>query len=88
MGDVLVEDALDMTVNGVATSFISDAKVLGDSTKDWFNWKYLKIATINLKEGTNTIEMIVNYQGELVSNPQNSGDGPFNVDYFVFEYVK
>ena len=88
MGDVLVEDALDMTVNGVATSFIEDAKVLGENTKDWFNWKYLKIATINLKEGTNTIEMIVNYQGELVSNPQNSGDGPFNVDYFVFEYVE
>lgn len=85
MRDVIVEDALDMKLNGEPASFNADAVDLGENSTDWFNWKFLKIATLNLVKGTNTIDMIVNYQGESLSG-QTSGDGPFNIDYFVFQY--
>ena len=85
MTDVLVEDALDMKVNGENASFLPDAVVLGEQSSDWFNWKYLKIASLNLKKGINTIEIIVNCKDTILVG-QEGGDGPFNVDYFVFEH--
>ena len=84
MRDVIIEDAFDMKVNGEPTNFDTDAVLLGEDSKEWFNWKFLKIATLNLVKGTNTIDMVVNYQGSSLSG-QTSGDGPMNIDYFVFQ---
>ena len=85
MQDVLVEDALDMKLNGEPASFLEDAIIESDNTTGWFNWKFLKIAQLKLIKGTNTIDMVVNYQGSFITNPQQRGDGPFNIDYFLIQ---
>lgn len=78
-----IEDACDLTVNGESKSFASDASFKGGGEK-WFGWEDVHIADIDLVQGKNEINILVNYASTL---KQTSGQGPFNIDYFYFQLI-